>query len=144
MSYTNPDGVGEEVAEGDVRRRRSEPRRAVVVEAVEHLRPADDLAHLLRGASSDSRPCSTSCIAAAPVTAFVIEAIQPTVSGVIAAPSRSARRPKRAFVNRRAPRVVASATTPGTSPAPLEGLLAAMIGRADAVGNSSLRQKSCS
>jgi hypothetical protein len=45
------------------------------------------------GSSSASRPCSTSCIAAAEVTALVIEAIQNTVSGVIAAPSGSARRP---------------------------------------------------
>lgn len=36
------------------------------------------------GASSDSLPCSTSCIAPAAVTAFVIEAIQNTLSSVIA------------------------------------------------------------
>ncbi|MGY4354934.1 hypothetical protein ACVW0J_001427 [Bradyrhizobium sp. i1.7.7] len=36
------------------------------------------------GASSDSLPCSTSCIAPAEVTALVIEAIQNTLSSVIA------------------------------------------------------------
>jgi hypothetical protein len=46
------------------------------------------------GTSSVSLPCSTSCIAAVEVIAFVIEAIQNTVSVVIAAPSGRARRPK--------------------------------------------------
>ena len=45
------------------------------------------------GRSSASLPCSTSCIAAVDVIAFVIEAIQNTVSVVIADPSGSARRP---------------------------------------------------
>ena len=45
------------------------------------------------GASRESRPCSTSCIAAAPVIAFVIDAIQPTVSGVIASPAPATRSP---------------------------------------------------
>ena len=36
------------------------------------------------GASSESLPCSTSCMAAAPVMALVIEAIQNTLSGVMA------------------------------------------------------------
>jgi hypothetical protein len=38
-------------------------------------------------------PRSTSCIAAVEVIALVIEAIQKTVSAVIAAPSGSTRRP---------------------------------------------------
>ena len=43
--------------------------------------------------SSASLPCSTSCMAAAEVMALVIEAIQNTVSVLIAASSASARRP---------------------------------------------------
>ena len=48
----------------------------------------------LAGASSESLPRSTSCMAAAPVTALVIEAIHTTVSGVISAASPSIRLPK--------------------------------------------------
>ena len=41
--------------------------------------------HLLAGLSRSSLPRSTSCMAQAPVSAFVIEAIQTTVSVVMAA-----------------------------------------------------------
>ena len=47
----------------------------------------------LAGPSSSSFPCSTSCMAAAPVTALVMDAIQPTVSGVMAVPLPTARSP---------------------------------------------------
>ncbi len=46
------------------------------------------------GASSESLPSSTCCIAATVVTALVMEAIQTTVSGVIAASWSRPRRPK--------------------------------------------------
>jgi hypothetical protein len=46
------------------------------------------------GASSDSLPRSTSCIAAVPVIALVIEAIHTTVSGVIEAGLPISRTPK--------------------------------------------------
>ena len=48
----------------------------------------------LAGASSSSLPRSTSCMAAAPVIALVIEAIHATVSGVMSAGSPSTRLPK--------------------------------------------------
>jgi hypothetical protein len=60
-------------------------------------------------------PCSASCIAAAPTIGLVIDAIQQTVSRFIAGPSPSTRSPK--DVSKNVPsRVVAAATTPGTSP----------------------------
>jgi hypothetical protein len=43
--------------------------------------------------SSDSLPRSTCCIAQAPVTALVIEAIQTTVSAVIGSPVLRSRLP---------------------------------------------------
>ena len=60
------------------------------------------------GASSESLPRSTSCMAAAPVIALVIEAIQITLScaSTPAAPSKITPLS-----------VAAAATTPGTSPA---------------------------
>src|SRR5262245_60758847 len=67
------------------------------------------------GASSASLPRSTSCMAAAPVTALVIEAIHITVSAVMSAGWPSTRLPKApSYVVPPAP--VASATRPGTSP----------------------------
>jgi hypothetical protein len=45
------------------------------------------------GASSESLPCSTNCIAPVAVTALVIEAIQNTLSGVIASALPRARLP---------------------------------------------------
>jgi hypothetical protein len=48
----------------------------------------------LTGASSDSLPASTCCIAAVVVIALVIDAIQKIVSWVIAGPPGSARVPK--------------------------------------------------
>ena len=45
------------------------------------------------GSSSESLPCSTSCMAPAPVTALVIEAIQNTLSGVIASDFERSRLP---------------------------------------------------
>jgi hypothetical protein len=45
------------------------------------------------GPSSESRRCSINYIAAVDVIALVIEAIQKTLSAVIAAPSDKARRP---------------------------------------------------
>ena len=46
------------------------------------------------GSSSLSLPCSTSCMAATEVMAFVIEAMRKTLSSVIAGPASSARAPK--------------------------------------------------
>ena len=48
------------------------------------------------GESRSSLPCSTSCIAQAPVIALVIEAMLQTVSSVIATPEPSFRSPKAA------------------------------------------------
>ena len=48
---------------------------------------------VLIGASSDSLPRSTCCMAQAPVIALVMEAIQTTVSTVIGSPEGSARLP---------------------------------------------------
>ncbi len=45
------------------------------------------------GSSSLSRPCSTSCMAAVQVTAFVIEAMRKTVSSVMAGPLARSRVP---------------------------------------------------
>ena len=46
------------------------------------------------GASRESLPCSTNCIAATPVSGLVIDAIHITVSVVMAAPLPSSRSPK--------------------------------------------------
>ena len=51
-------------------------RRPVVLEAFEHLGLASSGTQSAAGRSSSSLPCSTSCIAAVPVTALVIDAIQ--------------------------------------------------------------------
>jgi hypothetical protein len=48
----------------------------------------------MAGRSRESLPCSTSCIAAAPVMALVMDAIQTTVSTVMAASLPSSRLPK--------------------------------------------------
>jgi hypothetical protein len=61
-------------------------------------------------------PASTCCIAAAAVIALVIDAIQKTVSRVIAAGLPMSRLPK-APSYKGSPRTVAAATTPATSPA---------------------------
>ena len=66
-------------------------------------------------ASRSSRPCSTSCIAAAPVIALVIDAIQPTVSGVISSPPPATRSPNPPRY-RSPPAFVAPATTPAAAP----------------------------
>src|SRR5262249_5325556 len=55
---------------------------------------------LLAGPSSSSLPLSTSCIAAVPVMAFVIDAIHTTVSSVIEASLPSSRLPKAPSYNR--------------------------------------------
>ena len=66
--------------------------------------------------SSESLPCSTSCMAQAPVTALVIEAIQTTVSAVIGTPVARSRTPNPA--SKITPSAVAAAaTTPGLTPA---------------------------
>ena len=54
---------------------------------------------VLIGASSESLPRSTSCIAQTPVTAFVIEAIQTTVSAVMEARCREITYAKTALVD---------------------------------------------
>ena len=68
------------------------------------------------GASRSSLPCSTNCIAAAPVIALVIEKIAPTVSVVIATPVPIVRSP--AAPSHKTPlRSTTIATAPGAAPA---------------------------
>ena len=73
-------GVGHEMAQRDRVLRRPQFRLAIGVEAFSTCGAARSGSTLPIGASSESLPCSTSCMPAAAVIALVIEAIQNTLS----------------------------------------------------------------
>ena len=92
------------------------------------------------GPSSDSLPCSTSCMAQAPVMALVIEAIQTTVSAVIGAPEVVSRTPEPpAKIGPSA--VAAATTTPGTSPASVARFSRSVIACVFAMARSSRQRR---
>ena len=74
--------MGHEVARRD-RRRHTRLQFAVVVKALEHL-GRGEVRQQFADRLVDGLPCSTGWVAAALVTALVIEAIQNTLSVVIA------------------------------------------------------------
>ena len=74
--------MGEQHARRDVAFRRPQLGIPVRVEAVEHLDVAELGAYCLAGASRSSLSSSTSCSAAVPAMAFVVEKIAQTVSSV--------------------------------------------------------------
>jgi hypothetical protein len=85
--------MGDQVPQGDWPPGWAQPRLTCRVEAFESCGEASSGSTSAIGQSSESFPCSTSRSAAAEVIAFVIEAIQNTVSAVIADPSGKARLP---------------------------------------------------
>ena len=93
-------GVGEQMAQGERAAGWAQLRLAVGIPAGQHLRAAD-FRYPARptGLSRSTLPCSTSCIAAVPVIALVMDAIQTTVSGVIRVDWRVVTLPEAAFVD---------------------------------------------
>jgi hypothetical protein len=87
----------EQVAERDRRPGIAQLRRTVGIEAVEHLYVADNRQHVAHRLVETDAPCSTSCMAAAPVTALVIEAMRNTESAVIGSGLSTDRMPKAAL-----------------------------------------------
>ena len=85
--------MGEQMAKRDWPFGGPQSRLARGIKAFEYLWSRKFGQNVAISLSSASLPCSTSCIAAAEVMAFVMEAIQNTVSVLIRASLASVRRP---------------------------------------------------
>jgi len=93
--------VGQQMAQRDRRARRPQFRRAGGVEAFQHLKVGEWRQDRCDRRVERSLSCSTSCIAAAAVTALVMEAIHTTLSGRISAPLATSRTPAAAETTHR-------------------------------------------